>query len=84
MLWTAPRGNAYYILAHAFIAAKLNGLNGADLSAVSAQMAFAETFFSTYAPASTLTRDQRNAVLNAATILDNYNNGLIGPGHCSE
>ena len=31
VLWTAPKkGNAYYILAHAYIAAYLNELNGAD------------------------------------------------------
>ena len=54
VLWTAPQGNAYYILAHAFIAAKLNGLNGADTSAISSQLDWAEAFFAaenTYYPA---------------------------------
>jgi hypothetical protein len=84
VLWTSPQGNAYYILAHAYIAAKLNGLNGADLSAVSSTMTSAEQFFSTKAPSSSLTKAQRTQVLQWATQLDNYNNGLIGPGHCSE
>ena len=32
-LWTAPQGNAYWILAHAYIAAQLNKLNGASVPA---------------------------------------------------
>ncbi len=85
VLWTAPQGgNAYYILAHAFIATKLNKLNGADTSSVATTLASAETFFNTYTPSSSLTRAQRLAALTLATVLDQYNNGLIGPGHCSE
>lgn len=30
VMWTPPRGNAYYNLAHQYIAAKLNVLDGAD------------------------------------------------------
>jgi hypothetical protein len=33
VLWTAPAGNVYYILAHAYIAAELNQLNGASIPA---------------------------------------------------
>jgi hypothetical protein len=33
VLWTNPEGNAYYILAHAYIAAQLNLLNGASAPA---------------------------------------------------
>jgi hypothetical protein len=84
VLWTQPQGNAYYILAHAYIAAKLNNLNGADTSVVAADLAFAESFFSAKTPGTTLTKEQRAAVINAATRLDNYNNGLTGPGHCTE
>ncbi|GAP12518.1 hypothetical protein LARV_00254 [Longilinea arvoryzae] len=80
VLWTTPQGgNAYYILAHAYIAAHLNQLNGADVSAVASQLAWAEGFFTT-----TLSKSTRTYVLSVASILDNYNNGLIGPGHCSE
>lgn len=84
VLWTSPQGNAYYILAHAFIAAQLNQLNGADVSPISTQMAEAMTFFNSNTPLTSLTKAQRNAILNTAAIIDNYNNGLIGPGHCSE
>lgn len=85
VLWTAPRGNVYYILAHAYIAAKLNILNGASApTAVNTAITQAEAFFATKTPTSSLTRAQRNAAIALATTLDNYNNGLIGPGHCSE
>jgi len=85
VLWTAPAGNAYYNLAHQYIAAKLNILNGASTTpAVDSAITFAESFFSTKTPTSSLTKAQRNAVLAAASTLDQYNNGLIGPGHCSE
>jgi hypothetical protein len=84
VLWTPPQGNAYYILAHAFIAAKLNGLNGADTSAISSQLAWAEAFFTVKTPTTQLSKVQRLEVLTKATILDQYNNGYIGPGHCSE
>jgi hypothetical protein len=85
VLWTPPQGNAYYILAHAYIAAKLNILDGASSTpAVDAAITAAETFFNSKTPTTTLTKAQRNAAIALATTLDNYNNGLIGPGHCSE
>lgn len=84
VLWTNPRGNAYYILAHAYIAAYLNDLNGADISAISGDMAWAASFFATHTPSATLTSAERAVVIATATKLDNYNNGLIGPGHCNE
>jgi hypothetical protein len=87
-LWTSPRGNAYWILAHAYIAAQLNFLNGADPSAAQAAFNSATALFNTFTPAqigalkgsSTL----RQQFIALAGILDNYNNGLTGPGHCSE
>lgn len=88
VLWTSPQGNAYYILAHAYIAAKLNGLNGADTSAVASALSQAEALFATYTPeqvgALRGNKWQRSSFLTLATLLDNYNNGLTGPGHCSE
>lgn len=87
-LWTAPQGNAYYILAHAYIAARLNQMNGADFSAAQAAFDAATALFSnsanTPAYVATLKGSAKNTWTNLATILDNYNNGLIGPGHCSE
>ncbi len=79
-------GNAYYSLAHQYMAAVLNELAGADVSAVSGELAAAKTLFETYTPAqigalkgnSTL----RKQFLSLAETLDKYNNGLIGPGKC--
>lgn len=85
VLWTPPTGgNAYYILAHQFIAAQLNGLNGASATpAVNAALAWAHTFFSTYTP-SNVPKSQASLAKAYAATLDSYNNGLTGPGHCSE
>ncbi len=85
VLWTNPSGgNAYYILAHAYIAASLNQLNGADFTA--AQVAFdaATLLFQTFTPAqaAALRGEERAVWINLAYTLDQYNNGLIGPGHC--
>jgi hypothetical protein len=87
VLWTAPAGNVYYILAHAYIAAKLNILNGASsTAAVDAAITAAESFFASKTPAqaAALKGAARAAAISNATTLDNYNNGLTGPGHCSE
>ena len=83
-LWTSPQGNAYWILAHAYIAAVLNGLNGADTSAVTGNIMWAAGFFGSHTPSSSLTKAERAVVIYNAGVLDSYNNGLIGPGHCSE
>lgn len=87
VLWTPPSGgNAYYILAHQYIAAKLNGLNGADLSAVQDALKDAEALLIANTPAgiATLKGKAKAEWTNLASILDSYNNGYIGPGHCSE
>jgi hypothetical protein len=85
VLWTTPAGgNAYYILAHAYIAAKLNLLTATAPGSVNTAMIAADNFFKTYTPSSTFSKAVRNAALQNATTLDNYNNGLNGPGHCSE
>ncbi len=85
VFWTAPQGNAYYILAHAYMASRLNILNGASTTPdVDAALAWSEGFFNTYTPSSTLSKTVRQQAIYYADILDDYNNGLIGPGHCSE
>ena len=86
VLWTPPAGgNAYYILAHQYIAAKLNILNGAaSTSQVDAALAWATSFFNTYKPTDKLSRTVRADAIYYAGLLDSYNNGDIGPGHCSE
>ena len=93
VLWTAPKGgNAYYILAHAYIAAELNFLNGASVPPeVQDTFDAATALFNAYTPEYigglknkpgdvTL----RSEFIQYAATLDWYNNGLLGPGHCSE
>ena len=89
VLWTNPSGgNAYYILANAYIAAELNNLNGADFSAAQSAFDAATALFddpsNTPESIGSLKGHARDAWLSLATTLDSYNNGLIGPGHCSE
>jgi hypothetical protein len=85
VLKTPPKGgNAYYILAHQYIAAQLNILNGASSTdEVNTAITWAEGFFNTYTPTSALEKTIRNQATSYANLLDRYNNGDIGPGHCS-
>jgi hypothetical protein len=79
VLNTSPKGNAYYILAHQFIAATLNVANGATAPANIAQtLSDAATYFQNPG-GSTLTKTQLTAM---ATLLDNWNQGLLGNPHC--
>jgi hypothetical protein len=86
---SASGGNAYYILAYQYMAARLNILDGASsTAAVNAALTWATTFFSTYTPAQigALSSDsalRATAISNAST-LDSFNTGAIGPGHCNE
>lgn len=83
ILKTPVKGDPWYILAHQYIAAKLNIAAGADPSAVSAAITQAEALFGTYGPNS-VPKNIKNQFTSLASQLDQYNNGLIGPGHCSE
>ncbi len=83
---TAPAGNAYYNLAHQDMAAQLSILDGADGTAVASALGSADALFALWTPAqigalkgNNALRQQFNAL---AETLDDYNNGLIGPGHC--
>lgn len=84
---TSPRGNAYYNLAHQFMAARLSILAGSDPAVVASAIASATTLFNTYTPAQIGALKGSNALraqfVSLAETLDNYNNGLIGPGHCN-
>jgi len=77
-------GNPYIQLARQYIGAKLNQANGADVSAIASTLASAETWLSGYTYTATFTKAQKSAMVALASTLDQYNNGLIGPGHCSE
>ncbi|MFH0974009.1 MAG: hypothetical protein V1817_04460 [Candidatus Micrarchaeota archaeon] len=85
VFWTPPKkGNAWYILSHQYMAAKLNVYSGADPRAAEDAVSDAEYLLGTYTPSSSLNQALRNEFLQTAGILDQYNNGYIGPGHCSD
>lgn len=73
-MWQQPvRGSAYIQLAHQYMAAKLNVLNGASAPAnVTAAMVTAESYFG----------GASVNIKGLASLLDDYNNGRTGPGHC--
>ncbi len=86
---TPPAGNFYYQLAHQYMAAVLNKLNGASsTAAVDAAITSATNFFNTYTPAAAGALAKSSSVranaLGWAGTLGSYNEGAIGPGHCDE
>ena len=84
VLRTPPRGgNAYYILAHAYIAAKLNILGGADPGAAQAAMTGATALFDMHTPVAEWGRSVRAQFLELAGVLERYNNGAPDTGACA-
>lgn len=86
-LWEDPGGrNAYYILAHQYIAAVLNKLKGASVpQGVADAITGAEALFNQYTPGQVSQKSAgaiRAQFVYWAEILDNYNNGQLGPEHC--
>jgi hypothetical protein len=95
VLWTEPKGgNAYYILAHAYIAAALNEANGACVPPeVATALDNAEFLLDRFDGKPERMREglkcrrarrARRGFIKNAEVLDDYNNGIIGPGHCTE
>jgi hypothetical protein len=88
IFWMPPSkgNNAYLQLAHQYMAAKLNILKGTSApSIVLSAINWAEKeFFPGKTPSMSLTKTQANQARYYASILASYNEGLIGPGHCSE
>ena len=82
VLNTPPRGDAWYILAHQYIAANNNVLNGADETDIAGKLAEAEALLSV-GPGN-VPRPQRGNYTALASLLDDFNNGDIGPGHCDD
>lgn len=84
-------GNVYYQLAHQYMAAVLNRLNGASsTTAVNSALTNATTYFNnaanTPASALSLSKSQRSTLQGYASTLGAYNEGTIrgGPPHCDE
>lgn len=81
---TPPAGNAYYNLAHQYMAAKLNLLNGASSTPeVDAAILAAEAIFAGL-PGDVIARADKAEAVGLAGILGGYNEGLVGPGHCDQ
>jgi hypothetical protein len=76
-------GNGLLILMHQLIAAKLNILNGADPTVVAGDIAAAEALICGLVPPPVGSDYLAPSLVNTlSNKLDDYNNGLIGPGHC--
>ncbi len=93
VMWTSPQGgNAYYILAHQYIAAVLNGLNGADTGQVDDELSEAVALFEAYTPDDVAGlkgktgKELRGEFITLAGVLGSYNEGTLdgGPPHCDE
>jgi hypothetical protein len=78
-------GNGLLILAHQLIAAKLNIANGADPSAIQATINAADAAIGNLVvPPVGSGFLQPNAVDTLVNALDEYNQGVTGPGHCGD
>ena len=76
-----PNGVIWYSLAHQWIAAQLNVLNGACPDDVAGELIEAGEDLA--ANCREFTGANRGRAEQLADTLDAYNNGDIGPGHCS-
>jgi len=67
------------------LGAKLSIANGAGSSAVATTIAAADAYLTTHDSGdwASLSKTEKGQVLAWMTTLDNFNNGLIGPAHCS-
>jgi len=80
-LGTPPKkGDAYYILTHQLITAELNILGGGS-APPAVQQAIADG--NAILADKVVTAAERDQAIAVSAILDDYNNGLTGPGHCS-
>jgi hypothetical protein len=66
-------------------AAKLNIFRGSSSTAVASTLAAADAFLASHDAGDwgALSKTQKTQVTSWASTFDQYNNGLIGPGHCN-
>jgi hypothetical protein len=77
-------GNGLVALAHQLIATKLNGANGADLTVVAAAVAAADALIGGLVVPPVGGGHLTSASTSALTqVLDDFNQGVTGPGHCT-
>ncbi len=91
VFWNAPKGNVYYNMAHQYMAAKLNVLNGAYNPTINADLIAAEALLNQYTPAQIAALKGKKAtdVSKLFNILAGkfgaFNEGTTNQaGHCSE
>jgi len=81
LLNTPPKGSQYIILAHQYITALLNIQGGSSVPpAVQTALDTAAAYF---AGGGAGAGDPNVNISGVSTILDDYNNGISGPGHCA-
>jgi len=89
VMWTPPSGgNAYYMLAHQYIATSINILSGADPSEIQNAYDNATDLFEMYTPEEIGALKGNNPIrqefIGLKSMLAQYNEGEIGPGSCGE
>lgn len=81
---TPVQGSAYVALAHQYMAARLNVLAGASPDALGDALDLAGAFFAANGPEAALAPDRRSELVALAGLLDRFNRGELGPGHCDD
>jgi hypothetical protein len=86
VLKTPVAGNAWYQLAHQYIAATLNVNGGANSVALGTTLTDALTLLESHDPVVAVSKSQKSAFTTLAGILASYNEGVLlgAPAHCSE
>jgi hypothetical protein len=85
VLGTEPRGDAYYILAHQYIAAVLNVANGATPpEEVSAVIDAATAWFETNGPGVPASSPEGQTLIQWADVLAAFNEGRMSVPHCED
>ena len=81
ILGTPPKkGDAFYILTHQLITAELNILGGGSAPAAVQQCDRGDA--NALLADKVISAAERDQAIALSAILDDYNNGLTGPGHC--
>ncbi|HEU5055315.1 MAG TPA: hypothetical protein VFU21_02265, partial [Kofleriaceae bacterium] len=76
----APRGEAWYILAHQFIAASLNAASGASTAGLDGAIDEAEALL--LSSCGGISSGDRARAIELSELLDAFNNGHLSAPHC--
>lgn len=82
LLGTPVRGDSSMDLAHQLIAARLNEAAGADDSAIYSSLDAADAWLRSKGGTLPLGKKSDATATELASLLDDWNNGATGPGHC--